>query len=177
MLKQTEANIEKLGFRAHDAKILLNTRADIDHCGGFAAFKRQTGATVAVSKMDGALMAQGGKGDYANIGAYANGDDTGYEPIKPHRLIADGDRVELGGVSLTSHLTPKHTQGCTSWSMRANENGKGYDGLYVDSSFVRLPAYHLYIEPGNTHFAASESAIGELQISPHAATPVKLSTF
>jgi len=131
MLKQTEGNIEKLGFRAQDVKILLNTQAHIDHCGGFAAFKRQTGATVAVSKLDGELMAQGGQGDYANTGAYANGDDIGYEPIEPDRFIADGDTVEFGGVSLTAHLTPGHTQGCTSWSMRANENGKGYDVLFL----------------------------------------------
>jgi glyoxylase-like metal-dependent hydrolase (beta-lactamase superfamily II) len=27
-------------------------------------------------------------------------------------------------VSLTAHLTPGHTKGCTSWSMRVAENGK-----------------------------------------------------
>ena len=130
MLPQTEANIERLGFKVRDVKILVNTQAHIDHCGGFAEFKRQTGATIAVSKLDGELMMRGGKGDYANTGAFANGPDTGYEPIKPDRTIADGDRVELGGVRLIAHLTPGHTKGCTSWSMRANENGKEYDVLF-----------------------------------------------
>src|SRR5882762_320424 len=131
MLKQTEANIEKLGFKTHDVKILLNTQAHIDHCGGFAEFKRHTEATVAVSKLDGELMTAGGKGDYANTGAFANGDDVGYEPIRPDRTILDGDKIELGGVSLTAHLTPGHTKGCTNWSMRANENGKEYDVLFL----------------------------------------------
>ena len=44
MLPQVEANIEKLGFHPKDVKILLNSYAHFDHCGGFAEFKRQTGA-------------------------------------------------------------------------------------------------------------------------------------
>jgi metallo-beta-lactamase class B len=131
MLPQTEANIEKLGFKVRDVKIVLNTQAHIDHCGGFAEFKRQTGATIAVSRPDGELMMRGGKGDYANTGAFANGPDTGYESIEPDRIIGDGDDVELGDVRLTAHLTPGHTKGCTSWSMRARENGKEYEVLFL----------------------------------------------
>jgi metallo-beta-lactamase class B len=63
-------------------------------------------------------MTRGGEGDFAY------GDDFPHELIKPDRLIADGERVELAGVSLTAHLTPGHTKGCTSWSMRVAENGK-----------------------------------------------------
>jgi metallo-beta-lactamase class B len=131
MLPQTEANIEKLGFKVRDVKFLLNTQAHIDHCGGFAELKRQTGATVIVSKLAGEQMMLGGKGDYANTGAFGNGEEVGYQPIKPDRTIADGEQVELGGVSLTAHLTPGHTKGCTSWSMRVNENGKDYDVLFL----------------------------------------------
>jgi metallo-beta-lactamase class B len=131
MLPQVEANIGKLGFRVKDVKILLNSQSHIDHCGGFAEFKRQTGAPVLVSKLAGEQMMQGGKGNYANTGAFANGEDLGYEPIKPDRIIVDGEHVELGGVSLTAILTPGHTKGCTSWSMRANENGKDYDVFFL----------------------------------------------
>jgi metallo-beta-lactamase class B len=125
MLPQVEANIEKLGFKAKDVKFLLNSHAHFDHCGGFAEFKRQTGATVVASKLDGELMKHGGKEDFFW------GDDLAYEPVVPDRDVADGDRVELGGVSLTGHLTPGHTKGCTSWSMRTNENGRDYDVLFL----------------------------------------------
>src|SRR6266852_3214795 len=125
MLPQVEANIEKLGFKPKDVKIVLNSHAHFDHCGGFAEFKLLTGATIVASRLDGELMTRGGKGDFAN------GDDFPYEPIKPDRLIADGERVELGGVSLTAHLTPGHTKGCTSWSMRVNENRRSYDVLFL----------------------------------------------
>jgi metallo-beta-lactamase class B len=131
MLPMVEANIEKLGFRVKDVKFLLHSQAHIDHCGGFAEFKRQTAATIVVSKLDAELMGRGGKGDFAATGAFANGEDIGYEPVKPDRIIADGDRVELGGATLTAHLTPGHTKGCTSWSMHVNENGQDSEVLFL----------------------------------------------
>ena len=47
--------------------------------------------------------------------------------------MSDGDKVELGGVTMTAHLTPGHTKGCTSWGLKATENGKQYDVLIVCS--------------------------------------------
>jgi metallo-beta-lactamase class B len=125
MLPQVMENIQKLGFKPQDVRLLLNSHGHFDHCGGFAEFKRRTGATVVASKLDGELMARGGKGDFYW------GDDLAYEPVKPERTIADGESIEIGGVSLTAHLTPGHTKGCTSWSMRVNEAGKDYDVLFL----------------------------------------------
>jgi metallo-beta-lactamase class B len=125
MVPQVVANIEKLGFKLQDVKLVLNSHAHFDHCGGFAEVKRRTGATVIASKLDGELMMRGGRGDFYW------GDELAYEPVKPDRTIADGEHVELGGVSLTAHLTPGHTKGCTSWSMRVNEGGKDYEVLFV----------------------------------------------
>lgn len=125
MLAQVTANIEKLGFKLQEVKLLLNSHGHFDHCGGFAEFRRRTGATVVSSKLDGELMARGGKGDFYW------GDDLAYEPVKPDRTVSDDESVELGGVSLTAHLTPGHTKGCTSWSMRVNEHGKDYDVLFL----------------------------------------------
>jgi metallo-beta-lactamase class B len=132
MLPQVERNIEKLGFQVKDVKILLNSHAHSDHCGGFAEFKRQTGATVVASKADGELMMHGGKGDFFW------GDGMPYEPVKPDRFIADADRLELGGVSLTAHLTPGHTKGCTTWTIHVNENGKEYEVLFLCGLTVSL---------------------------------------
>jgi metallo-beta-lactamase class B len=125
MLPQVEDNIEKLGFEPEDVKILLNSHAHFDHCGGFAAFKSQTGATLVASKLDGELMEHGGKGDFHW------GDELAYQPVKPDRHVGDGDTVKLGGVTLTAHLTPGHTKGCTSWSMQVDDNGKPYNVLFL----------------------------------------------
>ena len=64
MLSQVETNIEKLGFKPRDVKLLLNSHAHFDHCGGFAEFKRQTGASVVAGRLDDELMMRGGKGDF-----------------------------------------------------------------------------------------------------------------
>lgn len=132
MLPQVEANIEELGFKVNDVKILLNSHGHVDHCGGFAEFKRRTGAIVTASGRDGELMMRGGKGDFFW------GDEAAYEPIQPDRIISDGDRVNLGGVSLTAILTPGHTQGCTSWSMRTKEDDKDHDVLFLCGLAVSL---------------------------------------
>jgi metallo-beta-lactamase class B len=131
LLPQVEANIEKLGFRVKDVKILLNTQAHVDHCGGFAQFRRETGAIIMVSQLDGEQMMRGDKDDYADNGAFDNGDDLDYESVKPDRIVSDGEQVELGGVTLTAHLTPGHTKGCTTWSTRVNEAGKDYDVIFL----------------------------------------------
>jgi metallo-beta-lactamase class B len=125
MLPQVTANIEKLGFKSREVKVLLNSHGHFDHCGGFAEFKRRTGATVVASKLDGDLISRGGKGDFYW------GDDLAYEPVKPDRTVSDDESVDLGGVTLTAHLTPGHTKGCTSWSMPVSENGKDYNVLFL----------------------------------------------
>ena len=55
---------------------------------------------------------------------------------KPHpidRVIHDGEEVKLGGTTLVAHLTPGHTKGCTSWTMKVQENGKSYDVVILGS--------------------------------------------
>ena len=34
------------------------------------------------------------------------------------RVLHDGDEVKLGGAVLVAHLTPGHTKGCTTWTMK-----------------------------------------------------------
>jgi metallo-beta-lactamase class B len=37
---------------------------------------------------------------------------------------------------LVAHLTPGHTKGCTTWTMKVNEGGKSYDAVIVGSPNV-----------------------------------------
>lgn len=136
---QVEANIRTLGFKLSDVKILINSHAHIDHAGGFAALKRDTHATLEVSAADAALMARGGHED-PNFG-----DRFLFEPVHADKLLKDGDKVELGGAAMTAHLTPGHTPGCTSWTMRVTEGGKPYDLVFVCS--LSAPGYQLVNNP------------------------------
>jgi metallo-beta-lactamase class B len=64
---------------------------------------------------------------------------------KPHpidRVLHDGDEVKLGGTTLVAHLTPGHTKGCTTWTMKAEENGKSYNVVILGSIGVN-PGYVL----------------------------------
>lgn len=125
---QIKANVARLGFKIEDVKILLNTQAHFDHAGGLAELKRASGAKLLASKDDAALIAGGGKGDFAF------GDRLTYEPVKADRTIVDGEKISLGGVVLKAVFTPGHTKGCTAFTTTAKENGKTYAVVFYGST-------------------------------------------
>jgi metallo-beta-lactamase class B len=133
---QIEANIGKLGFEPSDVKILLNSHAHFDHAGGLADLKRRTGARFVAMQGDADLLARGGRGDFYF------GDRLTFPPIKPDRVIHDGDTVSLGGVTLTAHLTAGHTRGCTTWTMTTEDHGKPVHVVFIGSMSV-LSGYRL----------------------------------
>jgi metallo-beta-lactamase class B len=54
-----------------------------------------------------------------------------------NRILHDGDTVTLGGVTLTAHLTPGHTRGCTTFTSAVNEAGRSYNVVF--SCSLRAP--------------------------------------
>lgn len=111
-------SMKKLGFRLEDVKILLASHAHLDHAGGHAAIHRISGAQIVMSRADADLLARGGRGDFLP----AAEDVVDYPPARADRIIGDGDTVSLGGSVLTAHLTPGHTQGCTTWTMTVEDD-------------------------------------------------------
>ena len=130
------ANIRKLGFDPKDIEIQLASHAHFDHVGGIATALKETGAKLFLSEEDAKLVAAGGKGDFFL------GDRSPYPAAKADRILADGEQVKLGGVTLTAHLTPGHTRGCTSWSATVEAEGETLDVVSVCSLSV-LPGYRL----------------------------------
>lgn len=125
-------NVKKLGFKIEDVKTLLIGHAHYDHVGGLADLKALTGARLAVSEADAALLANGGKGDYL----FGGNDKFHFKPVQADRLLKDGDKVTLGGTTLTAHLTPGHTKGNTTWTMKAKEGDKTYDVVVIGSPTI-----------------------------------------
>ena len=113
-------------------------------------------------------MMHGGKGDF-----YWGG-DLSYEPVTPDLYLADGDRVEIGGVRLTAHLTPGHTKGCTSWSMRVSDKDKDYAVLFLCGLTVsphKLTNNALYpdiIKDVRDSFAKLRSMNADVLLASHA---------
>lgn len=127
---QIVANIHTLGFDIRDVKYLLNSHAHIDHAGGLAGLQRASGAKMIASAADRPTLEAGA----INFGPTK---DMPFPPIRVDRVIGDGDTVSLGGITLTAHLTPGHTQGCTTWSMAvAGADGAQHTALFHCSTTV-----------------------------------------
>ena len=129
-----QAAVEKVGFKMADIKIILGSHAHADHMQADAVVKELTGGAM-VMAMEQDVPAL--KGMKAPSG-------------KPHpidRVLKDGETVTLGGTTLTAHLTPGHTRGCTTWTMRVPEGGRTYDviiacgGLQEDARLVNNKNY------------------------------------
>jgi metallo-beta-lactamase class B len=127
-----EASIAKLGFKFGHVKILLVSHAHWDHNAGSALIKERTGAKYMVMEPDVAVTEDGGKSDFQ----YGKSPESQYRPTKVDRVLHDGDEVKLGGAVLTAHLTPGHTKGCTTWTMKVKEGDRTYDAVIVGSPNV-----------------------------------------
>jgi metallo-beta-lactamase class B len=133
-----QASIEKLGFNFKDTRILLISHAHWDHDAGSAKIKQLTGATYMVMDADTPVVESGGKADFQ----YGDRPEFLYPPTKVDRVLHDGDEVRLGGTVLVAHLTPGHTKGCTTWTMKVTDAGKTYAVVIVGSPNVN-PGYQL----------------------------------
>ena len=126
------ASVEKLGFKFTDIKILLISHAHWDHNAGSAAIKSLTGAKYMVMDADVSVVESGGKTDFQ----YGNVPTSLYPPTKVGQVLHDGAEVKLGGAVLVAHLTPGHTKGCTTWTMKVQEAGRTYDVVIIGSPNV-----------------------------------------
>ena len=141
------ASVEKLGFHLKDVKFLLNGHAHLDHAGGLAALKEGSGAKLLASAKDTPALERGGHGDFRF------GDTMTFPPVKVDRQVQDGERLTLGGTTLVAHLTPGHTQGCTTWTARIADGGKTLDAVFVCSTSI-LPGDRLTGNPKYPGMAA-----------------------
>jgi metallo-beta-lactamase class B len=121
-------NIESLGYNIKDIKLLINAHAHTDHVGGLAKFKELTGGKVLAMAEDVESISGGGRSDHRN----KDGKEQ-WTPVKVDQVLKDGQTVSLGGNTLTAHLTPGHTKGCTTWTMVAEEGGKKYNVVFACS--------------------------------------------
>lgn len=126
--------IAKLGFQLTDVKIILGSHAHGDHMQADAIVKELTGgAQVMAMEQDVAAL----KGMKTPSGKA--------HPVD--RVLKDGEQVRLGGTTLTAHLTPGHTRGCTTWETTVQEGGRSYNvviacgGLQEDARLVNNKNY------------------------------------
>ena len=120
-LPLVKKNIDRLGFKYGDTKIILASHAHNDHDAAVGIIKKETGARLMIMDADVASTESAAQGRPA---------------AKVDRVLHDGDTVELGGSKLTAHLTPGHTKGCTTWTMQADEGGRKLNAVIIGSANV-----------------------------------------
>ena len=142
-LPQIKSNIETLGFKFSDTKILLTTQAHYDHVGAMAAIKQQIGAQFIADEKDADVLISGGASDY-ELSKYG----TSFEPIKPDRLLHDNDTITLGEMKLVLLHHPGHTKGSCSYLFTVKDDKRSWKVLIAnmptivtDRSFPTITAY------------------------------------
>lgn len=135
---QIRKSVEQLGFHFSDIKILLISHAHYDHCAGSTLIKQLTHAKYMVMDADVPVVESGGRSDFQ----YGHSAGSLFPPTRVDRVLHDGDEVRLGDVVLVAHLTPGHTKGCTTWTMKVKDGSKTYNVVIVGSPNVN-PGYKL----------------------------------
>lgn len=120
-------NIETLGFKLSDIKILLTNQAHYDHVGAMAVIKKLTGARLMVDQEDANVLATGGKSDY-ELGKYG---ET-FLPGKADRLLHNNDTIGLGDMQLTVLHHPGHTKGSCSFLFTVKDENRSYTVLIAN---------------------------------------------
>lgn len=162
-----EKNIRALGFKLKDVKILLENHAHRDHVGGLAKLKADTGATLITSVGDRYALENGVfPGSESDL-------HTRFPPVKVDRVVKDGETIELGGLTLTAHITPGHTQGSTSWSWPAKDiDGTkhivlDFCGATVSRNSLVPEQYPGIVADYRRTFATAKSLPGDVFLAPH----------
>ncbi len=140
-----DANIRQLGFDSSDIRLIVNSHAHFDHAGGIAALQRASGAEAAASPDGARALERGGPvpedPQFALAGTFP--------AVRDVRVIADGDVLRVGSLTITARFTPGHTPGGTTWTWRSCEGERCADVVYADSlNAVSAPGFTFSTRPG-----------------------------
>jgi metallo-beta-lactamase class B len=125
-----ERNIEAVGVPLHAVKRLICDHAHWDHVGALAQIKQDTGAEFFASTGDRWAL------EHGRVRGDTNYAPKPFAPIMVDHVVRDGEVIQLGDVTLTAHLTPGHTPGCTSWSTTVQDQNRYLSVLFVCSITV-----------------------------------------
>ena len=124
-----QKNIESLGFKLTDIKVILLNHFHGDETGGAAYFKEKTGAQMMASSSEIPFI------ERRNAPSTAPGTDGGegkqrggavIPPVKVDRALSEGEVVRVGPLSVTTYVVPGHTAASTSWLFTVTDGGRNY---------------------------------------------------
>lgn len=166
------ANIRQLGFHIEDVKLILNSHVHFDHAGGIAHLQKLSGAAVAASVASAKVLQTGLAGpddpQFGQVSAIAS--------VEHVQRIENAERLRIGPLEVTAHLTPGHTRGGTSWTWKSCEQGRCLYIAYVDSLtavsnatflFTRNTTYPNVLTDFAQSFATVRSLPCDILLTPH----------
>jgi len=120
------ASIEKLGFNIKDVKVLINSEPHPDHGGGLTVLQQASGAQLWASEASARSLESGGDDldIMLPVRALLWMGLVGYPPARVDHRLQDGEKVRVGSIELTAHITGGHTRGCTSWSFAVRDGDR-----------------------------------------------------
>jgi metallo-beta-lactamase class B len=136
-----QKNIESLGFRFSDIKILLTNQGHYDHVAGMAQIHKLTGAKMMIHKGDADVVSDGGATDYV-----FGGNGPTFEPVEVGRVLRNGDLIKLGGTSVQLLHHPGHTKGASSFLFTTKDEKREWKILIVNMPTI-LSAARIYGMP------------------------------
>lgn len=169
---QIAAHIRSLGFRLEDVKVILNTHVHYDHAGGIAQLQRMTGATVMASPWSAGVLAKG----VPDPADPQFGELPSFDKVANVKVLREGETVRVGPLALTSHPTPGHTPGGTSWTWISCEGSRCHNMVYADSvsaisadnfKFSRNTRYPHVLQDFDNSFAFLNSVSCDILMTAH----------
>jgi metallo-beta-lactamase class B len=167
-----KANIEALGFKTGDIKVITSTHGHFDHVGDLAAFQKDApGAKTYMSERDAPVLESGGNLDYRR----PQGRGIIYDPVKVDVRTKPGDHIKLGNADLTVLQAFGHTPGATSFNYPVTDAGKTYnvlivnmDGINAGVKLLGSPGYPTIVEDFKNTLAMQATYTPDIWVSSHA---------
>ena len=165
------ANIEALGFKLSEVKIILHTHEHYDHVGGLAFLQKRSGARIVASELAAPVLSNGETAmDDPQFGMH-----DPFAPVEVSDIVRDCETITLGKLKLSAVETPGHTPGALSWSWQSCVDNDCKMIVYIDSlspvsaddyRFSDHPDYLLAYRAGLQKIAATPC---DIALTPHPA--------
>lgn len=131
--ERVQKNIESLGFKITDIKVILLNHNHGDQSGGAAYLKEKSGAQVMAGFAEIPYLEHGmfnppaiPQPPAANGGQGGRGGPPRYPAVKVDRALFDGDVVKVGPLSVTVYLIPGHSPSPATFAYTVKDAGKNY---------------------------------------------------
>jgi len=132
--ERVQKNIESLGFKMTDVKVILLNHNHGDQSGGAAYMKEKSGAQVMAGFAEIPYLEHGMFNPPAiptppppqDGKAPQGGGPPRYPPVKVDRALFDGDVVKVGPLSVTTYLIPGHSPSSTTFAYTVKDGGRDY---------------------------------------------------